>query len=245
MFPIINIGPLAIQASGLIILIGIWVAISINEKYAVNTEISANDLSNAILIGMVSVVLGARLAFVLQYFSTFRSNPLSIFSLNLAMFDFTSGIPIGILAILIFIQRKKISFWKFMDALTPGIAVFAPFFFISRLASGKLYGSASDLPWAIELWGTTRHPLQIYYLILSLLILWGIFALEQPSLPDGVLFLFWFSLSNISIIFLETFHGEPVKIIGNFILVQLIAWVFLFISLIQLKNLILNEGVNE
>jgi len=47
MFPIFNLGPLAIQAPGLIILVGIYISFLVIEKQPKIFKGSANDLSNA------------------------------------------------------------------------------------------------------------------------------------------------------------------------------------------------------
>ena len=42
MFPVINIGPLAIQSFGLIILIGVWLGLSWSERNAAKFEIKSD-----------------------------------------------------------------------------------------------------------------------------------------------------------------------------------------------------------
>ncbi len=43
---------------------------------------------------------------------------------------------------------------------------------LANLASGDAFGAPSSLPWAIELWGAARHPVQIYEAVAAGLILW-------------------------------------------------------------------------
>ena len=50
MFPVFQIGPFAVQAPGLIILLGIWVGLTQTEKYANRFHVNPNLLSNLILI---------------------------------------------------------------------------------------------------------------------------------------------------------------------------------------------------
>ncbi|OGO19550.1 MAG: hypothetical protein A2Z14_06505 [Chloroflexi bacterium RBG_16_48_8] len=60
MFPIVQLGPLAIQLPGLFLLAGVWIAISILEKEAPRRSLSTSTLSNLILIGLVAGVVGER-----------------------------------------------------------------------------------------------------------------------------------------------------------------------------------------
>ena len=82
MFPILQIGPLAIQVPGLVLLVGVWVALNMVEREAPRHKVSAADISNLILIGLVAGILGARLWYALRFLSVYVDNPLSLFSLN-------------------------------------------------------------------------------------------------------------------------------------------------------------------
>lgn len=61
----------------------------------------------------------------------------------------------------------------FLDALAPGLALALAIMSLGNLLSGDAYGVvARSVPWAISLWGETRHPTQLYEMLAYV----GIFA---------------------------------------------------------------------
>jgi len=232
MFPVLNIGPLAIQTPGLLIIIGIYIAILVVEKQSIRYLLKSNDVSNLIFIYLLSTIIIGRLSYLIQYPSIFLENPLSIFSISPSFIDFPSGLVLSLLVALVFIQKKKFPFLKILDAISLPLLIFLVFFFFSLLASGDFYGKPSALPWAIYLWGTTRHPLQIYY-ILGLILFIGIniYYSRQNLVPGGLISQSAFNLS-ILVVFLDYFNGNPNNIILKINVLQIIAWITMFILLL-------------
>ena len=177
MFPIINIGPLAIQVPGLALILGLYLGLSLAERYSNRHNISSNTLYNLVFIVLIAGVVGARLTYVLHHPDAFAGEPLNILSLNPALLDLFGGIVGATIASMIYGQRQKLTLWSTLDALTPAFAVFSVAIGIAHLASGDAFGAPTELPWGIELWGAKRHPTQIYEsiaatIILVLLLLW-------------------------------------------------------------------------
>ena len=232
MFPILNIGPLAIQAPGLIILVGIYLSMLVVEKQSRNFKINPNDLTNLIFIYLAASLIIARIAYFSKFPSLLADNPLSLFSLNPNLFDFGSGLVLSILVIYIFIQKKKINLAELLDAMSFPLLVFLIFFFLAQLSAGNLFGKPSNLPWSVYLWGTTRHPLQIYYMVGTSLILLNTFKEFKSRTIPGFLFLRSITLISFLTVILDFFNGNPQNTIGSINLIQIIAWIILFVSVI-------------
>lgn len=234
MFPILNIGPLAIQTPGLLIVIGVYVSILIVEKQPYRHNLKASDLSNLIFVYLLSTIIIGRLSYVFQYPSIFIENPLSLFSISPSFFDINSGLILSLLIALVFIQKKKLPILIVLDSISLPLLVFLVFLFLSLFASGNFYGKPSTIPWAITLWGTTRHPLQLYYLI-GLIPLIGINVhTSRQNYQTGDLFFQTIFTISILVIFLDYFNGNPNNQIASFNILQIIAWI-LMITLIIVK----------
>lgn len=232
MFPIINIGPFAIQIPGLLIIIGIYISILVVEKQSKRYALNANDVSNLIFIYLISTIIIGRLSYVFQFPTLFLDNPLSIFSISPSLFDFTSGLILALLVALIFIQRKKLPTQRLLDAISLPFLIFLIFLFLAQFASGNFYGKPSSLAWSIQLWGTTRHPLQLYYIIgLLPLIAFNIHLSKNRLLP-GQLFLKSVFILAILVIFLDFFNGNPNNLISNVNFLQIIAWFVVVVLLL-------------
>ena len=125
MFPILNIGPLAIQTPGLLIIIGIYISILVVEKQSNRYALNANDVSNLIFIYLISTIIIGRLSYIFQFPTLFLDNPLSIFSISPSLFDFTSGLILALLVALIFIQRKKLPTQRLLDVISLPFLIFS------------------------------------------------------------------------------------------------------------------------
>jgi phosphatidylglycerol:prolipoprotein diacylglycerol transferase len=243
MLPILQIGPLAIQTPGLILLFGLWIGLYLSEKFAVKKDMDPGILYHLVFWGLISALIGARLGYIAEYPQAFFASPLSIISINLALFNWWAGVACGVIFMLWYGQRNHLDFWMTLDLLTPAFATFSVFIGIAHFASGSAFGSPADLPWAIELWGKRRHPTQIYEIISSGIILGIVFRLMnlKNPLPKGALFLCFLVLTSGSALFLEAFRGDS-QMFGNFRLVQLLAWLGLAVGLWLLgKRLLPNK----
>lgn len=236
MLPILQIGPLAIQTPGLILLLGLWLGLSLSERAASYCGVNPNQLYNLVLFGLLGGLVGARLGYVLRYPEAFGSSPASILSPNPGLLDAWGGIAGAALAGLVYGQRKGMSLWPTLDALTPGLGMVGVALGFSHLASGAAFGSLTRLPWAIELWGATRHPAQMYEILAAGLLLWmfwptGKIAHRLRSLAPGLNFWSFTALTALSRLFLEAWRGDSEIIMGGLRLAQLAAWLVLAFSL--------------
>ena len=244
MFPIINIGPLAIQAPGIIILIGIYLSFLTIEKFSGKFSLSAETLSNIIFTSLLAAIIFARLAYVAQYPNIFIKNPATIFSINLSLFDPLSGVIFAILFLFIRIRKKELNVLSVLDNVTPGLSIFLTFYFFSLIASGKYYGIGTNLPWGVYLWGTNRHPLQIYFLVGSLILNFFVFQLLKHEIGAGKTFFIFLSLQSLEFIFLDYFRGDVNLQLGNLHVVQFFALVLLFLSIFFLNLLSRKQSQN-
>jgi prolipoprotein diacylglyceryl transferase len=227
MFPILQLGPLAIQLPGLFLLAGVWIAISIIEKEAPRQGLSTSNLNNLILLGLVTGIVGARLWYAMRFIDVYIENPLGLFSLNPSTLASEEGILTGMVAAWIYGRRKSLPFWPTLDALTPGLAVFGIALGLSHLSSGDAFGAPSSAPWAIELWGEYRHPSQIYETLLAVLILFILWRSREWDTFPGFTFLSWVVMTAAARLFLEAFRGESVIILGSVRRAQVVSMVVL------------------
>lgn len=241
MFPVIQVGPLSVQTSGLIILVSGWIAISLVEHYACYFNLSAEHLSKIVFTALIAGVIGGRILYILQYPSAFSSNLLSVFLPTPTLFNGWGGLVVGILAGLTYTQKMELPLWDVLDALSPGLAVFGIGLGVAHLASGSYFGVPSSLPWGIYLWENYRHPTQMYEILLAVAV-FGIIWLKKfktggTSQPRGELFLTFLALSAFSHLVVDGFRAETAWLAGVFRMSQLIAWVILAISLFVLNRL--------
>lgn len=233
MLPTLQLGPFAIPVSPMIILVGLWVGLSLAERNAPRYGVNANALYNLVFIALVAGVLGARLTFIARYPSIFAGSPISAISTNPELLDPLGGIAVGLIVALIYGQRKQIAFRPFLDAITPGLALIGVAIGFSHLASGSAFGMPTNLPWGIEIWGTTRQPTQFYEILVASVILFVVWPGSRITVgqPSGGAFLIFLASTAGARLFLEAFRGDSIVIGGGLRVAQIIAWIVLAISL--------------
>lgn len=208
------------------ILAALWLGLSLSEKRAARHAISKETLNNLVYYSLLGYVLGGRLLFVIENFQAFIQSPLSIFSLNIDLFDPAGALVTAVLVGFIYGQRNKLPFWSTLDALTPLFAILAIGLHLSHLAAGTAFGSPTSVPWGIELWNANRHPAQVYELLAALLI-FGFIWFRRSDSSAGSDFLWFTGLTAGSRLFLEAFRGDSTLIFGGIRAAQVLAWIVL------------------
>jgi len=232
MMPFLRIFGLALPLAPLTLLLGIWYGLTLVERYSKAYKVDGDKLNNLVFYSLLFGFVGARLAFAVRFPQVFVESPLSLLLPSTGLLDVTGGIAGALLAALILGQRWGLRLWPSLDALTAGLALFVLAYHLSNYASGQAYGAPSDLPWAVQLWGATRHPVQLYEAILAGLVLWLSWPSHQGTAqPAGVVFLRFVAYSSAARLFLEAFHGDSQVMFYNIRPVQLAAWLLLAAAL--------------
>lgn len=226
MLPVLNIGPLAIQFPGLLILSGIWIGIWLAEKQAPGRGISKEELNKLILLALLCGIISSRLFYIFQFSQAFIENPIDLLSLNPGLLDTWGGLVGALLAAWIFITRRKLPVLQILDVLSLGVSFFMITLSLADLASGDAFGAPTQVPWAIELWGAEHHPTQVYNAVLNagiFSVLWMIMTRQKIQQP-GMIFLVFLSLSALVRLFVEAFRGDSLLLPGGIRIAQVLAW---------------------
>ena len=219
----------------LLLAAALWIGLALAEKRCERHGVSKDALNNLVFYSLFGYLLGGRILFALANYSAFVDSPLSLFSLNIDLFDPISGLLAAILVGMIYGKKQNLSFWNTLDALTPIFASLAIGLHLSHIAAGTAFGSPTTLPWGIDLWNATRHPAQIYELIASLII-FAVIWFRKSKLSPGTLFLNFTALTAGARLFLEAFRGDSTFIFGGIRLEQVVAWVVLAIAIYLLQS---------
>ena len=234
MLPVLQVGSLAIQVQGLILLAGVWVATLAVDRQARGRGQLGPVLGNLIFYSLVAGIVGARLGYALRFPDAYLERPLDLVSLQLVGLDAAAGALAAGLAGWVYGRKQGLDLWAALDGLTPGLAVLALSVAVAHLASGDAFGGPSDVPWAIELWGARRHPSQVYELIAAAAGLMLVRRLAGLRSFSGFLFLgctAWFAATRL---LLEAWRGDSVLALGNLRSAQVVSLVVLAIVLVAL-----------
>ncbi len=231
MFPILNVGPAAVQLPGLILLLGYWLSLNLAGRRAKAEGLPEDAVFNAGFIALLAGLVGARLGFVALHWSAYQNDLSGVLALTTGALSTPAGLLVGLAAAALYLRRFRLSIPLLLDALAPGLALLFAFISLADLSAGSAFGYPTNLPWAIELWGARRHPTQIYELLaavgtLALLLWW---TRRQRPFP-GFLFLLFSLAYGASRLFLEAFRADPWLLPGGYRAVQVIGLAAVILS---------------
>lgn len=214
----------------ILIVAALWIGLWLAEKRSERHGVSKEALNSLTFYSLLAYILGGRLLFALENLSAFVQSPFSLFSPNPDLFDPLGGMAAAVVTGLVYGRRMELRLWGTLDALTPLFAALAPGLWLAHLAAGTAFGSPTSVPWGIELWNDVRHPVQVYGLIASLLILGWLLLPKRDRVP-GLIFLHFTALTAAAQLFLEAFRGEGTLVFGGLRLAQIAAWTVLAAAL--------------
>lgn len=236
MYPSINIGSLALPTTGLLTIFGAYFCLALIERTAVRTRHNPNDVYALGTLGVAAAFIGARLVFVSEFWASYSANPLSIiWPLNNG-YNAPAGLLIGVVAAFFYARGKQMPPAKTLNALLPGVLVGLMVLSLKDFLAGPGYGTVTAVPWAISQFGISRHPVQIYELILGAYCLWLWWRLTGQGRADGFVFLAVTAVYSAGRLFLDAFRDNAWITASGFHIWQIIALILLVLCLLLLRR---------
>lgn len=203
------IGPLAIRWYGLMYLLG-FAAFLLIGRWQLRRDVqasglSARDLDDFLIWGVLGVVLGGRLGYALFYKpAEYLANPIEILMVWQGGMAFHGGLLGVVLAMALFAWRRthlaqqggwSQRFLALSDFVAPLVPLGLAFGRLGNFINGELWGRPADpavIPWAMVFPQSgsdlARHPSQLYQMAGEGLALFVVlFWLSQRAQPRGML----------------------------------------------------------
>jgi phosphatidylglycerol:prolipoprotein diacylglycerol transferase len=217
----LHLGPLAIRWYGLMYLLAFGLFLLLGRqriKAGPRSGWDARQLDDLLFYGVLGVILGGRLGYVLFYQPAhFLAHPLEIFSVWQGGMAFHGGF-LGVLAAMWLFARKTGKDWL---AITDFIAPLVPLGLgagrLGNFINGELWGRPSEAPWAVvfpQIDSVARHPSQLYQFALEGLTLFALLWLfsRKPRPTGAVSGLFLIGYGSFR--FLVEYTREPDSFLG-------------------------------
>ncbi|WP_349742986.1 prolipoprotein diacylglyceryl transferase [Roseateles cavernae] len=223
----ISLGPLAVHWYGLTYLAAfglfLWLAnLKVRQPQFAAAGWSKRDVDDLLFFGVLGVVLGGRLGYVLfykpDYYLHHLGEVLAVWKGGMA---FHGGLLGVLVAMALFARLRGRKFFEVTDLIAPCVPTGLAAGRIGNFINGELWGRAADpsLPWAMIFpqagdGGVPRHPSQLYQFLgeglLLFVVLW--FYAKKPRATGQVsgLFLIGYGLMR----FLAEFFREPDDFLG-------------------------------
>ena len=196
---------------------------------------------------IIGIILGGRLGYVFIYnLSFYVNNPLDIFKIWQGGMSFHGGLIGVIFASIIFAKKNNHNSFLYMDivALVAPIGLF--FGRIANFINSELYGSITNVPWAvtfIQVDNLPRHPSQLYEALLEGLFLFFILIyfrkkfMNKPGVISGI-FLIFYSIFRFFVEFFRVPDEQLGYILLDLTIGQVVSLIFILSGtiLIYYKN---------
>jgi phosphatidylglycerol:prolipoprotein diacylglycerol transferase len=172
---ILKVGPINIAWYGLCYLVSFLLGyIFVRKNFAKKgTTIPAEHYDSFIFYIIFGVIIGGRIGYIIFYqLSYYLQNPLHVFYVWQGGMSFHGGLLGVIIAGLIFCKRYKYKFYTLADPAMPLVAIGVGLVRVGNFINGELYGSQTNIPWAVIFQNTDplavpRHPSQLYEALLE------------------------------------------------------------------------------
>ena len=219
----IHLGPLAVRWYGLMYLAG-FAALWLLGRHRLRTQpwhgMNQKDLEDLIFYGVLGVIVGGRLGYVLFYkFAYYLDHPLEIFAVWQGGMSFHGGF-LGVLAASwLFAHRRGRRFFALMDFVAPLVPLGLAAGRLGNFINGELPGRKTDVPWGmwfpqVDASAVARHPSQLYQMGLEglalFVILWLYSSRQRPSGAVSGVFLLGYGCFR----FIAEWFREPDDFLG-------------------------------
>lgn len=221
----LKLGPLAIHWYGLTYLVafGLFLylgSLRVKQTQFAQTGWTRRDVEDLLFYGVLGVVIGGRLGYVLFYKPDhYASNPLEIFAVWKGGMAFHGGLLGVIAAMAIFAKQRGHRFLTVTDLIAPCVPTGLASGRIGNFINGELPGRAADagLPWSMiypQVDNIPRHPSSLYQFALEGILLFVVLWLyaRQPRKLGQVSGLFLIGYGMLR--FTAEYFREPDSFLG-------------------------------
>jgi len=218
-----SIGPLAVRWYGLMYVVGFIAFIVLGKlrvKRGLGHGVEARDVDDMLIYGVVGVILGGRLGYVLFYKpGYYLSHPAEILQVWTGGMSFHGGFVGVMLGIAVFCWVRKRRWLSTMDFVAPLVPIGLAAGRLGNFINGELPGRPTDVPWGMwfpqhDPQPLARHPSQLYQFagegLLLFAILWIYSSKPRPTGAVSGAFLVGYGALR----FLAEFTRQPDDFLG-------------------------------
>jgi len=222
----LQIGPLAIRWYGLMYLTAFLAFFLLGRRrlrqpqFARASGMQARDLEDLLFFGVLGVVLGGRLGYVLFYKpGYYLANPLEALEIWQGGMSFHGGMLGVIAATWLWSRRANLRFWNVIDFVAPLVPIGLAAGRLGNFINGELWGRPSTAAWAMVFPqagdAIGRHPSQLYQFLgeglLLFAVLWWYSSRPRPAGAVSGMFLVGYAGFRFS----AEFAREPDAFLGT------------------------------
>lgn len=219
MYPVlVQLGTFELRSYGIILALSFFLGLWLSAREAKTRGLDPALVHDFAFYALLGGIVGARIYYVV--FSDpayFLQKPWEIVAVWHGGIGIIGALAGGFLAALWYCRKKQLSFWRFADALAPGVALGQAAGVIACLLNGDSYGRPADVAWAITYTdpramaplNVPLHPVEIYEMAAYLLVFLLVWQTGGKFKTPGFAFLTYLAGYGAARFAVEFFRGNP------------------------------------
>jgi len=224
----LELGPFKLNAYGLMIAIGVIVAVRIAGKRAESRGIATvDDFSSIAMWAVPAGVIGGRVYHVMTDYEKFQGQWFDVVKVWQGGLGIWGGISLGVVVGVWRARVKGLDALWILTAAAPAIAIAQAIGRWGNWWNQELFGRPTELPWALEVSagtalqagytvGTTFHPTFLYESLGCVLLAWILVRLEKRLSPARGRLMVWYVAGYTAMrFFIEGLRIDPAKATGG------------------------------
>lgn len=244
----LNLGPLSMNAYGLMIALGVVVAVwLLGKRVEARGVATSEDIGSIVMWAVPAGIVGARLYHVVTDWSRFSNNYGDIVKVWQGGLGIWGGIALGVVVGMWATRRKGLDVLLVVTCAAPALAIAQAIGRWGNWFNQELFGRATTLPWALEISagktmsagfpvGTTFHPTFLYESLGCALLCCVLLAVDKKiPLRPGRLFFVYTAGYTVMRFFIEGLRIDDAHQAGGLRLNQ---WVSLAVFAISVGFLV-------
>lgn len=243
----LSIGPLRLNAYGLMIAIGVIVAVRIAGRRAEKCGVATmEDFSSIATWAVPAGIIGGRAYHVITDVQLFRDNWIDAFKIWQGGLGIWGGVFVGVLVGYWRAKVRGLDAWWILSCAAPAIPVAQAIGRWGNWWNQELFGRPTDLPWALSVSngtaikagypvGTTFHPTFLYESLACLALAALLLVVERRFSPARGRLIAWYAAGyTIFRFFIEGLRVDSAHSAGGLRLNQWVSLVVFSVAVIWL-----------
>jgi prolipoprotein diacylglyceryl transferase len=224
----LQLGPLKLNAYGLMIALGVIVAVRMAGRRAETKGVgTTDDISSIAMWAVPAGIIGGRVYHVMTDYEKFQGQWFDVVKIWQGGLGIWGGVTFGVIVGWWMARKRGLDAWWIISCAVPAIAVAQAIGRWGNWFNQELFGRPTTLPWALEVSdsvamkagyaaGTTFHPTFLYESVGCLVLAYVLIRIEKRMNPARGRLLAWYVAGYTLLrFFVEGLRVDPAHSAGG------------------------------
>jgi prolipoprotein diacylglyceryl transferase len=224
----LQLGPLKLNAYGLMIALGVIVAVRMAGRRAETKGVgTTDDISSVAMWAVPAGIIGGRVYHVMTDYEKFQGQWFDVVKIWQGGLGIWGGVTFGVIVGWWMARKRGLDAWWIISCAVPAIAVAQAIGRWGNWFNQELFGRPTTLPWALEVSdsvamkagyaaGTTFHPTFLYESVGCLVLAYVLIRIEKRMNPARGRLLAWYVAGYTLLrFFVEGLRVDPARSAGG------------------------------